>query len=121
MSIRSILVPVDFSKNSEVALDHACELGRQFDAQVHLVHVLDASASDTNFRKAEDQLFTTLMPSQESALDIKRSVLRGSISEQLGEYSHSNAIDLIVMGTRGRNGFSHQPLGRNVERVMRAQ
>ncbi len=118
MSIRSILVPVDFSKNSEVALNHACELGRQFDAKVHLVHVLEAHANDTLLRKAEDQLLTTPLPSQESALDIKRSVLRGSISEQLGEYSHSNAIDLIVMGTRGRNGFSHQPLGRNVERVI---
>ncbi|MDX1926663.1 MAG: ATPase, T2SS/T4P/T4SS family [Pirellulaceae bacterium] len=118
MAIRSILVPVDFSKNSEVALDHACNLGRQFDAKVHLVHVIDANANDTALRKAEEQLFTTLMPSQESTLDIKRSVLRGSISEELGEYSHNHAIDLIVMGTKGRNGFSRQPLGKNVERVL---
>lgn len=118
MTIRSILVPVDFSKNSEVALDHACDLGRQFDAKVHLVHVIDSNSSDSSFRKAEEQLFTTLMPSQESCLDIKRSVLRGAISEQLGEYSHSNGIDLIVMGTQGRNGFSRQPLGKNVEQVI---
>ena len=118
MAIRSILVPVDFSKNSEVALDHACDLGRQNEAKIHLVHVIDANASDTAFRKAEEQLFTTLTPTQESSLDIKRSVLRGSISQELGEYSHSNGIDLIVMGTKGRNGFSHLPLGKNVERVL---
>ncbi len=118
MAIRSILVPIDFSKNSEVALDHACNLGRQFDAKVHLVHVIDPSSNDTSFRKAEEQLFTTLMPSQENSLDIKRCVLRGTISEQLGEYSHCNGIDLIVMGTKGRNGFSRQPLGKNVERVI---
>lgn len=118
MAIRSILVPIDFSKNSEVALDHACELGKQFDAKVHLVHVIDSNSNDASFRKAEELLFTTLTPTQEHSLDIKRSVLRGTISEQLGEYSHSNGIDLIVMGTKGRNGFSRQPLGRNVERVI---
>ena len=118
MAIRSILVPIDFSKNSEVALDHACGLGRQFDAKIHLVHVVDANSNDASLLKAEEQLLTTLLPSQENALDIRRRVLRGSIAEQLGEYSHSEAIDLIVMGTRGRNGFSHQPLGKNVERVI---
>lgn len=118
MTIRSILVPVDFSKNSEVAINHACELGRQFDAKIHLVHVLEAHASDDAIRKAEEQLLTTLLPTQENAVDTRRSVLRGAISEQLGEYSHNNAIDLIVMGTRGRNGFSRQPLGKNVERVI---
>ena len=118
MVIRSILVPVDFSKNSEVALDHACGLGRQFDAKVHLVHVIDAHSSDASLLKAEEQLLTTVMPSQENSLDIQRRVLRGTIAEQLGEYSHSHSIDLIVMGTRGRNGFSHQPLGKNVERVI---
>ncbi len=118
MAIRSILVPIDFSKNSDVALEHACELGKQFGARLHLVHVIDANSNDAAFRKAEELLFTSLMPSQESTLDIKRSILRGKLSEQLGEYSHGNGIDLIVMGTRGRNGFSHQPLGKNVERVI---
>jgi type II secretory ATPase GspE/PulE/Tfp pilus assembly ATPase PilB-like protein len=82
------------------------------------VHVIDAHASDTAFRKAEEQLFTILTPSQESSLDIKRCVLRGLIAEELGEYSHSNSIDLIAMGTKGRNGFTRLPLGKNVERVL---
>ena len=89
------MVPIDFRKNSETALDHACGLGRQFDAKIHLVHVVDTNSHDASLLKAEEQLLTTLLPSQENTLDIQRRVLRGSIAEQLGEYSHSEGNELL--------------------------
>ncbi len=118
MVIQNILVPVDFSKNSEVAIEKACDLAGQSEATVHLVHVLDADATEDTKRSAEERLMTTLKPSREGTLAIRRAVLRGPISDQLGEYSHRHAVDVIVMGTRGRNGFSHQPIGKHVERVI---
>ncbi len=118
MAIQNILVPVDFSKNSEVAIEHACDFATQFDATVHLVHVLDSHSDNDAMRRAEERLMTSVKPSLEGTLGVRRAVLRGAISDQLSEYSHRNAVDFIIMGTRGRNGFSHQPIGKHVERVI---
>jgi Universal stress protein family len=39
ISVKSILVPLDFSRASMQALDYATALAEQFKAQIHLVHV----------------------------------------------------------------------------------
>src|SRR5450631_3942563 len=39
IAITSILVPLDFSRAAMHALDYATELAKQFNAQVHLMHV----------------------------------------------------------------------------------
>ena len=36
-----ILVAVDFSETSQLALDAAADLARRFDAELHLVHAFD--------------------------------------------------------------------------------
>ena len=38
--IKNILVPVDGSKNSDRALDLACDLGSKYDANVTILHVV---------------------------------------------------------------------------------
>ena len=37
--IKMILVPIDFSKLSRLAIETAKDLARRFDASIHLVHV----------------------------------------------------------------------------------
>src|SRR5512133_1118268 len=39
ISVKNILVPLDFSRASMQALDYATALAEQFKAQIHLVHV----------------------------------------------------------------------------------
>ncbi|MBK7854728.1 MAG: universal stress protein [Bacteroidetes bacterium] len=36
--MKKILVPVDFSDNSENALEYACELGKKLNAEVFILH-----------------------------------------------------------------------------------
>ena len=36
-----ILFPTDYSECSEIARDYACELAARFDAELHVVHVLE--------------------------------------------------------------------------------
>ena len=42
VSIRKIVVPVDFDPPSERAARFACSLARKLDARVYLIHVLDS-------------------------------------------------------------------------------
>ena len=118
MAIHNILVPVDFSKNSEVAIEHACDFASKLSATVHLVHVLDAHADADAMRAAEERLLSVVKPSVEGSIEVRREVLRGVLEEQLGEYSHCHAVDFIVMGTRSHGRFSQHTIGKHVERVV---
>ena len=38
VEIKTVLCPVDFSENSELALDYALALAKQYDASVSVIH-----------------------------------------------------------------------------------
>ena len=55
---KRILIPVDFSSNSELALDYAYGLARKFDADLHLVHVCEVPSMMTGSMDASAIAYT---------------------------------------------------------------
>ena len=47
LDIKRILVPLDFSANSQLALDYAYAMAQRFNAASHLVHVCEVPAMVT--------------------------------------------------------------------------
>ena len=45
--LQKILLPTDFSDYSAAATKYACELASKFDAELHLLHTLEAYLSST--------------------------------------------------------------------------
>jgi len=86
---RKILVPVDFSDHSALALQTAAALSRSHEAALTLVYVYEPMA-----------------------VAVPEGYLLFTFAEQGG-------FDLIVMGTHGRRGLSHVFLGSVAERVVR--
>jgi nucleotide-binding universal stress UspA family protein len=131
--IKRILVPVDFSSNSQRALDYAQGLAVKFDAALHLVHVcevptittpaLDAYAiaySDWSQKlgaEAEKQLvkLTTAI----SGVRVTTEVLFGPAPSAIVTAADQNKADLIVMGTHGHGVVMHALMGNVAERVVR--
>ena len=131
-----ILVPTDFSPPCEAALATAGVLAAQFGAEIHLVHVLEdpfttgAYASDVHgylppgmresWRKeAQAQLDALCDPSENAHFRVITDVRFGSPARAIVNYARDNAMNLIVMGTHGRNGFAHLLLGSVTEQVVR--
>lgn len=124
-----ILVPTDGSSVSRAAAEEAFRLADEFDATVHVVFVVDESAS--SFLLSGDSMSHVLEALEnegESAVEavaaaagdvpVVTKVVRGlKISEAIDEYVDSHDIDLVVMGTRGRHGVDHL-LGSTTERVL---
>ena len=54
-----------------------------------------------------------------ATLKVVRAMRSGSPITHVVEYAKEMAIDLIVMGTHGRSGFSHLLLGSVAENVVR--
>ena len=133
LDIKRILVPVDFSANSERALDYAHGLATKFDAALHLVHVcevptvttpsMDAYAiayGDWSKRlgaEAESQLIT--ITSALGDVTVTTEVLFGRPASAIVDAAGANRADLIVMGTHGHGAMMHALMGNVAERVVR--
>jgi nucleotide-binding universal stress UspA family protein len=140
-SIRKILVPVDGSSASMKALQYAAHLAEleANNAELILVHVVEdvkqggaigLQAKYGNVRLVEgfkrtrrEAALKWLRQIEEAArkkgIRIKSEVLDGdSKAEVIIDYASENAIDLIVVGSRGLTGFKRLLLGSVANAIL---
>lgn len=131
--LKRILVPTDFSEFSKIAADYACELAAKFDAELHLLHVLQSHPTATprfamglalpgsvqeSRADAEEALASVVDPQRRKGRTIVR-VVEGAPFVQIVRYARENEIDLIVVGTHGHSGLVHVLMGSVAENVVR--
>lgn len=134
IEIKRILLPTDFSAHSAAAARYACELATRFDAELHLLHALEAHlASAPGFAMglalpqyvhesraaAEQSLAGVLDPQWSAGRKVVRAVVEGSPKEEIVRYARTHGVDLIVLATHGRTGLAHVLLGSVAEGVVR--
>lgn len=129
-----ILVGCDFSDDSDRALEFGLSMAQEFEARVHLVHVVEPSAyhefkhlptgPDDPLQKdlydAIRERLDSLVP--EDALNwctVKSSVLVGKPYAELVRYAEINDIDLICLGMRGHGMVEELLIGSTTDRVIR--
>ncbi len=133
--LRTILVPVDFSDASALALRYARALAEAFGSAVHLLHVvqdpyvqpwaaeaLGVSLAGVLERWEQDalaQLERLLPPSERGSLAVTCATRVGHPFVEILGYAAETHADLIVMGTHGRGPVAHMLLGSVTERVVR--
>lgn len=125
--LKNILVPTDFGEAADSALTYGRALARLYGADLHLVHVMDNTflrpiASDPPALKAAayKHLHDRLTFEDRDRLHTRAVV---EVSDEphrvIVEYARSFGVDLIVMGTHGRQGAAHMLMGSVAERVVR--
>lgn len=133
ITLKTILVPSDFSECSDAALRYGLELARRFDARLHLLHVVqDPLTQPWAAEGFSAPLFDMVEKWQQDAkarlvasiplADIGRVTVTVTLAWPYAEilrYANEHGVDLIVMGTHGRSGVSHVLLGSIAERVVR--
>ena len=135
ITIRTILVPTDFSEASEAALKYGKEMARVFGASLHVVHIMEDLlahawsaevyvASMPNLREeiereATDRLAAMVTDDERRLLRVTTALVAGSPFLEIIRYAKANQIDLIVMGTHGRGPVAHMLLGSVAEKVVR--
>jgi nucleotide-binding universal stress UspA family protein len=130
---RTFLVPIDFSRGSEAALDYAVELAGKLDAKVHLLNVIGIPALGVPELGVAltSTVIEQLIADNQSGLEklaaprrasgrIGETLLKtGDARDVINQTCVDYKIDLIVMGTHGRRGFSRALLGSVAETVVR--
>ncbi len=135
MSVRKILVPIDFSHHAQEAVRWAVDLARRYDAlSLVLVHVnppIPWPALPDGMPVMTGELLTQIRTDLAAALErVRRDVaaagvpvdtalLDGVPSTEIVELARRGGFDLVVMGTHGRTGIKHALLGSVAEKVVR--
>jgi len=132
MKVKNILVPVDYSDSGDAAMAYAVSLAKEYDAEMHLVHVyeqpfayVDAGFSGTPIPAdippadltEEEAKLELVTPTED--IKLCRKFIIGSPADDLVNYAKENEIDLVVMGTHGRTGLSRLLMGSVAEGVVR--
>jgi nucleotide-binding universal stress UspA family protein len=131
--IKRILVPLDFSPNSDRALVYARGIAQKFSAALHLVHVCEvpmmSAASTAGYAVAYGDWAQRLGEEAEQQLAgvaarvadcrVTTEVLFGPPAHAIVEAASTNDVDLIVMGTHGHRPAMRVIMGAVAERVVR--
>ncbi|MBV0925879.1 universal stress protein [Halomicroarcula limicola] len=125
-----LLVPTDGSAVAEAASETAIEFARQFDAALHVIHVLeseevpadgDDDAARERDSRSEEATTTIAGMARDAGVETRTASLdeRESVHDTSLGYADELDIDCIVMGTHGRTGLDRYLLGSVTERVTR--
>ena len=120
MSIKTILVPTDFSEHAQRAIERACDLAGQVGAKVYLLHVqtesalrtaikeglIDGASTDEELKEAVEQLITQRFSQTTCAVDrsqiaIECASRRGESAAVIAAFAQEVGADLVVLGRRG--------------------
>lgn len=114
-----ILLPTDGSAHARAAVDSALSLAEKYDADIHVVHVINTRKYDTSIEsqiaplRKKGRRYLEQMEEDMAGADVlvTTSLEMGRPGRVLLEYADEHGIDLVVMGTRGRGGLPRRLLG----------
>lgn len=130
--IRNILVPIDLSEQSTVALRYAVSFAGQMGARITLLHVIEPliTYQDTAYLGAvsSDRIasFTGQIVARICEQEkVKPTLIRqikvesGVPCDKIIETAKAQKTDVIILATHGRTGLAHILLGSTAEKIVR--
>jgi nucleotide-binding universal stress UspA family protein len=134
LSLRKILVPIDFSDCSMKGIAYAKALAKEFDATLvllHSIHLQYYVASDEYARydfpllmqqmekAAQGQMRDLVRKTDWDGIQVETALEAGHAGQQICARAQDYDADLIVTSTHGTTGFKHVLLGSTAEYVVR--
>lgn len=129
-----ILFCTDFSENAEFAFDYAIDAAvRRPGSVLYVLHVIpepDAQFWKTYIYEVEDvdqkakrdideRIEKTYLVRAPKSVQIEVVIRVGKDSDSILEFAEENAVDLIVMGRRGRSSLGKVLFGNVTEKICR--
>ena len=130
-TLRNVLLATDLTPSSEVALPYAVSIARHFRSTLLVAHVVNSDgyglmAPDGRARilasvkeEAALQIAGLMRSTSLSGVPYEPVVGEGSSVDTLLDIARHKAVDLIVLGTRGRRGLDQLLLGSVAEKLFR--
>ncbi|WP_298135502.1 universal stress protein [Acidiferrobacter sp.] len=134
---KNILVAIDGSNTSNLALQEAIKIAKEQAARLRLVHVIDvfpfttvetglisdAQLGEVLFKAGQAIIDEARDEAKKAGLEVETALpenLSHKISMVIMDEAKRWGADLVVVGTHGRRGLEHLVLGSVAEGVARA-
>jgi nucleotide-binding universal stress UspA family protein len=116
-----ILLPIDFSPSSHVALEQATVLAQHFHAELYLVNVLSESAHlEAEKKEAESHFAISVAGLTTKGIKAASSVeVDNDIAGKILDVIEREKIDMIVVSTHGTTGWHPLVFGSIAEKLVR--
>ena len=131
LALKNILFTTDFSPASETAFPYALELSRWFGAKLMIAHAVPPEPMlavplepapadlDLDWKSAEKKMGNFLAGAALHGIAHESIMRHGELWDVISTVIAKAQIDLIVLGTHGRGGFSKLMLGSAAEQIFR--
>ena len=126
--IDDVLCPTDGSRRAERAAVEGLRVAREYDADVHLLHVIDTSLIDLRTLKpaereavheaSEAAMSRVAAVAEELGVMTDRTVMQGRPHRAILQYVDDHGIDLVALGRRGLTSLESMLLGSVSSRVV---
>ncbi len=134
LTIKKILVPIDFSDYSKSALKYSQEFSKYFDAEIILIYVIEPMIYPPDFsmgqiaipsidieldKRAKEEL--EKLKHNEISPDVKSQIVikTGKPFVEIIQTASELDVDLIIIATHGHTGVEHILFGSTTEKVVR--
>lgn len=131
---KHLLVPIDGSPTSELAVGKAIGMAKAFDSAVTAIYVIDPypfTGVGADFAYGQGQYLNAAKAAATEALaDARKQMEQAGVKVQTAtveshtvwrgilEAAQSGGVDLIVMGSHGRSGIEKLVLGSVAQKIV---
>jgi nucleotide-binding universal stress UspA family protein len=134
LNIKKILVPVDFSEYSKMAVDYSVEFAKKFGSELILIYVIEPIVYPSDFglgqipinqvdleiqSKAEDELKRLIDEKIPPTIKTNYFVRTGKPFLEIINAAKEQDCDLIIIASHGHTGIEHILFGSTAEKVIR--
>ena len=130
--MKKIIVPVDFSEQSEFALEAAASLAQKFGSELIVLHMLELSnaiISSTSEALSQEAVFFLKLAEQKfeafldkpylKSIEVTPIVKHFKVWSEVNDVAAEHKAKLVVMGSQGASGIKEVLVGSNTEKVVR--
>ncbi len=130
--MKSIIVPIDFSEQSEIALKVAATLAKKNKAELVVMHMLELATgimSNTEYipqvhivhliKVTEERFKKFLDKPYLKDITITPVIKHYKVFSEIDDVAKEHGAELIIMGSHGTDGLQELFIGSNTERVVR--
>lgn len=130
---KKMLVPIDFSDHSKLALRYALELATIFGSGVTLLHSIEQPLQPAFYAVGKVSVFEMNQELSQRAIDAMANfrnesgnqeintdyiLAEGPAYHQIVNYTRKENFDLLVIATHGLRGLEHFLMGSTTEKVV---
>lgn len=130
IALKNLLFATDFSSCSNAALPYALAIAHQYNAKLYAAHILTPSSY---LLFASPESWPTVLESEEQKHQLNTARLEeklrgvphqvlspaGDISDVIFRLVREHAIDMLILGTHGREGVKKLLMGSVAEKIFR--